>query len=301
MSSGLADNTGPNCTVRLISPKAGYYTGKDTTIGVTFSWAVDDTGEVAGYYVRVGNSADLVETMNTTDTVHDAQITTSPYYGYWQAGVADAAGNITWSEVRRIRMGYTVNDYDADGYSDILAGAPYYASGADRAWLYKGTGRAAPSQVCNWQGSAGVNLGQCLNFIGDFNGDGLADLLVGSPGYYGGYQGGVDIPRGGRSVHRVECRRCEGERRKRFLRGAVRRRYWRPGRGGTNDLAYAAPGVDAAYSEAVRIGIVWGGLTLNNAWDTYFDGSYVNEQLGGRQLSGSTFNICNYGRTIGRM
>ncbi len=92
-----------------------------------------------------------------------------------------------------------VGDVDNDGYADALFGAP----GADIAYLYKGD-NSAPAWVSQ-TGVTGSNFGEVVEGIGDFNGDGYNDFVVGASSNLGNngtvylYQGnssGAFVPMG---------------------------------------------------------------------------------------------------------
>ena len=82
----------------------------------------------------------------------------------------------------------TAGDVDGDGYSDVIVGAPYYDGGLAEeggAFVYYGY-RDGLSPVADWYntgGQAGAHYGWSAATAGDVNGDGLADVIVGAPGY----------------------------------------------------------------------------------------------------------------------
>lgn len=90
-------------------------------------------------------------------------------------------GDQTWS-----RLGFTVavvGDVDADGFDDVLAGAPYYAGPeVDEGYVALFRGSAAGlSTVAAWTAEpdvAGVQFGRAVGPAGDTDGDGFDDVLV---------------------------------------------------------------------------------------------------------------------------
>jgi len=84
-------------------------------------------------------------------------------------------------------------DVNGDGYDDILVGAPGYGPQVQHrgaAFLYRGSA-TGPGQTPVWSVVSDPNqeyLGFSVSSAGDVNGDGYADVLVGSP-YYPGFGG----------------------------------------------------------------------------------------------------------------
>ena len=80
----------------------------------------------------------------------------------------------------------TGGDVDGDGYDEVIVGASLYDNGETNeggAFVYYGSG-SGPAVSPGWTGQgdqADASYGFCVASAGDVNGDGLADLLVGSP------------------------------------------------------------------------------------------------------------------------
>jgi hypothetical protein len=82
----------------------------------------------------------------------------------------------------------TAGDVNGDGFADVIVGAPFYgdAGGTNRgrAWLFAGaTGALAQTPFWNVTGTTSDQLGKKVGTAGDVNGDGVADVFVGEPGY----------------------------------------------------------------------------------------------------------------------
>ncbi len=75
-----------------------------------------------------------------------------------------------------------LGDVDADGYDDVLVGAPRYDSDTGRAYLYRGASSGLSSEATLTLTGTAVagQFGSSLAGPGDVNGDGYADAAVGA-------------------------------------------------------------------------------------------------------------------------
>ncbi len=73
-----------------------------------------------------------------------------------------------------------VGDYDGDGFDDLAIGAPFALSERGQFCLRSG---ATGATLASLQGTSGEQLGFSVAGVGDINGDGRDEVLVGAPGY----------------------------------------------------------------------------------------------------------------------
>ena len=78
-----------------------------------------------------------------------------------------------------------IGDYDGDGLDDLLFGAAWYTNGQGRAYMVLGSSLGSESTIyienadTTFTTSNASHLGQELAAVGDVNGDGLADIMIG--------------------------------------------------------------------------------------------------------------------------
>ncbi len=158
-------------------------TAGGTEPGGQFGYAVAAAGDVNGD----GFADALVGAPGSTDG-------TTPGRVFWLVGGPGAP--FEWLElpltgaVPGDRFGAAVagvGDLNGDGFADVMVGAPAAAvdgiGAAGRAFLYLGgPGGPQPEPVWMAQGrGAGAQLGYALAGVGDVNGDGRPDALIGAP------------------------------------------------------------------------------------------------------------------------
>lgn len=101
---------------------------------------------------------------------------------YWRVRACAAACS-SWSPVRYVDVGRQPNDFDGDGYADVLAGAYLDDGGANRAgraywWNGTSTGPGTRNQIAAPVAEEEGRFGLATASIGDVNGDGFADAAI---------------------------------------------------------------------------------------------------------------------------
>ncbi|MEM7202136.1 MAG: integrin alpha [Planctomycetota bacterium] len=85
-------------------------------------------------------------------------------------------------------------DVDGDGYGDVVIGAPKGDVGAvDGGYIDVYSGADGRGLLRAWYSVANAHAGTAVATAGDFNGDGLADVLFGTPGLSAGVADLLDV------------------------------------------------------------------------------------------------------------
>jgi len=84
-----------------------------------------------------------------------------------------------------------IGDFDGDGYSDFAIGAPNATSGFGTVSIYSGNQNGTAIAPIMLTAASPVGLGEDIIGLGDINGDGFSDIMVGGSGnngyiYFGG-------------------------------------------------------------------------------------------------------------------
>ena len=186
----------------------------------TWDIAGSDTGERLGHAVAGAGDVngdgfdDLIVGAYRYNSGLPEAGTAYVYYGslYGLSTLPDwsATGDLEWAH-----FGYAVaaaGDVNGDGYDDVIVGARWYGAGAANggaAFLYLGSelGLAATPAWSATGDQAQMALGTTVAGLGDVNGDGFDDIIVGAPyfdapeedagavfGYYGAPAGPGPTP-----------------------------------------------------------------------------------------------------------
>jgi hypothetical protein len=108
-----------------------------------------------------------------------------------EIGVSPTPGWTLTSDLQGAELGHAValaGDLNADGYGDVLVGAPKYGADKEGAvFVFYGSPaglQANPDKTLMGTHKAG-RFGDSVASAGDVNHDGYADIIIGAPGYDG--------------------------------------------------------------------------------------------------------------------
>jgi hypothetical protein len=154
--------------------------GESDQAEARFGLSVSTAGDVNG-----DGYSDVIVGAPFYDNGHVAEGRAFVYHGS-PAGLGVSAWAVE-SDQSNAEMGFSVStagDVNADGFSDVIVGAPKYntsPSREGRASVYHGS--PAGLGIATWTADAtqGSLLGYSVASAGDVNGDGYGDVIVGAP------------------------------------------------------------------------------------------------------------------------
>ncbi|MBN2172330.1 MAG: FG-GAP repeat protein [Candidatus Krumholzibacteriota bacterium] len=198
------------------------YHGSDTGPGASPDWIATGDGNQVFLGCAVASAGD-VNGDGYADVIVGARgwddgLTNQGLVCVWHGspmglGPEGVVANADWTargDAMQAALGAAVaaGDIDADGFSDVIAGAPEYSGGSSSEGLVcvwrgssAGLGGAGTPASAHWTGEvnfADADFGSAVA-AADFNGDGCADVAVGAPGYsvFDPYEGVVFMWYGG--------------------------------------------------------------------------------------------------------
>lgn len=139
--------------------------------GDQFGWVARALGDVTG--------DGIVDYASTTPHRAEGGPSSGAVYVY-----SGATGDLLWKRVGRFgeQFGWSVGgagDLDADGRGDVVVGAPGTGSGEGAAYVYSGAEGKLLRRIAGE--APGDRFAQDVRGVGDHDGDGVGDLLVGAP------------------------------------------------------------------------------------------------------------------------
>lgn len=171
------------------------WTGESNNVGAEYGCSVAAAGDV-----NADGYGDVVVGARSFDGGQAAEGKLFVYFGS-ATGPAPSASWTYESNTVGAQLGFSVataGDVNLDGYADLLAGAPFddaLAADGGSAFCWHGSA-AGPVTPSNWT-IAGTVAGQSLGFsvatAGDYDGNGSADAVVGSPGNTTGAAGAIRV------------------------------------------------------------------------------------------------------------
>jgi hypothetical protein len=157
-----------------------------TQEGAKFGCSVSSAGDVNG-----DGYSDVIVGANEYSNEQWAEGGAFVYHGRKESEPNDISDWMVESDNESANLGWSVSsagDVNADGYSDVIVGAPYYdngQSGEGMAFAYHGNSSGL-SETPNWSAESNqesANFGRCVSSAGDVNNDGYSDVIVGAPYY----------------------------------------------------------------------------------------------------------------------
>ena len=192
-------------------------------------------------------------------------------------------------------------DVNGDGYADVLVGSSGFdgaATNTGAALLYFGGPGAFNTGIdANLQSSnIGVRFGSSLAGVGDVNGDGFADIVIGAPFYINGqtnegaaflYLGGAGAFNSGTDAH-FEINQVNA-----FFGSSVAA-AGDLNSDGFSDVIIGAPRYDNGQTDEGGAFVYYGGSTVNNVLDATLEADQAGADMGSAVTSLGDVNADGY-------
>ncbi|MBK9227157.1 MAG: FG-GAP repeat protein [Ignavibacteria bacterium] len=238
------------------------------------------TGEASG--IQLGQSVSAAGDVNCdgySDVIIGANVFstfTGKVYVYFGGLSMDNSPDASITgESTGNQFGYSVSyagDVNADGYSDVIAGAFGYGTNTGRAYLFDYFMKGHIIPEITMTGEATFNqFGISVSKAGDVNGDGYSDVIVGATGYSSN-TGRAYIYFGGEILNNIPDVTMTGEGTGNFFGGSVSTAGDVNG-DGYSDVIVGAQGYS---SNTGRAYIYLGGVVMNNIADLIITGEPGN-------------------------
>jgi hypothetical protein len=175
-------------TTACPSPRPVFPLDREALVwGAAFRWQAPSTAPSDGYRFELSASPAfdvMVDTVALAGTVYSPNTPTPPRGGYfWRVGGIEGSC-VSYGLTRMVRIGSTSGDIDGDGFADIVVGATGDDSrdeNAGAANVYRGGASPDVQPAVVFIGEHRRDaFGNRAAKVGDVDGDGYVDVLVGS-------------------------------------------------------------------------------------------------------------------------
>ncbi len=187
-------------TPQLRLPRNDVYEGSVITgaLRPTFVWeaSTTDFDDPLHYELQYSSDSTFSSTSTTIETSEptfrpgeDLLVSTVPPVGrryYWRVRACHPQICSDYSPTWWVNLGRSAKDFNGDGYADVAVGADLSDNSRGRISVYLGGAGAVFDDTVDQEiynpGRTSLEFGRTLASGGDYNGDGFADLLVGTRG-----------------------------------------------------------------------------------------------------------------------
>jgi FG-GAP repeat len=193
------------------------YHGSASGLAASPSWTAESNQAISDFGISVATAgdvngdgfSDVIIGAASYDNGHDGEGRAFVYLGS-PSGLGASPSWTAEPNAMNAQFGYslsTAGDVNADGFSDVVIGAPFLTNGSTEeggAFLYHGSAgglAAVPSWTAEGN-QASASFGFAVTAGGDLDGDGFSDVVVGAPllddiagddaGFYLAYYGNWD-------------------------------------------------------------------------------------------------------------